>query len=122
MTHQAPDGLDFSGHARGDAACAACATGHPLACRCGGLVHATEGDLRREEPLAVLCCDACGQDGGAMPPFLVDGGHHLPGRAGCPGCQPPGAAACRCGGLIHSSAAGGRRCDGCGTRWEELDI
>mgnify|MGYP000266952768 CR=1 FL=1 len=99
--------------------CPQCVIGYPRACVCGGWVHAG-GDEGDREP--VRACDRCGDDARPAEPFCLAGGSHAPGRADCPACPPGAIAPCRCGGLIHSSQDGDRRCDRCGSRCEDLDV
>jgi hypothetical protein len=54
---------DEAGHHRGDVQCPACSEEYPEPCRCGGLIHATEGETENEEGNVVLTtgCDRCGR-------------------------------------------------------------
>ncbi len=61
-------------HAAGDGDCVSCPAGHPVACGCGGLVHA------RLSAGGLFCrCDRCGGEGvGAAAVATGDGGVAIP--------------------------------------------
>ncbi len=98
--------------------CSACSVGYPVACVCGGWIHA--GETPHGHP--ILVCSRCGTGPVAATPLVLDGESHAPGRPDCPACFDGRPAPCVCGGLIHLAPIGLRRCDRCGPRCEDLDV
>ncbi len=97
--------------------CPQCVIGYPRACVCGGWVHAADDGRGLK-----LACGRCGDEARPAEPLCLGGDSHAPGRDDCPACPPGTIAPCRCGGLIHQSQDGDRRCDRCGSRCEDLDV
>lgn len=102
-------------HPADHALCPECPPGYPVACVCGGWIHA-------DEKRPVIVCGGCGPEAAPAEPFFVSGDAHAPGRPDCPACPPAHPAPCVCRGLIHQSPDGNRRCDRCGFRCEDLDV
>lgn len=104
------------------ACCSVCRIGYPVACVCGGWIHADPNG-------AAVRCDRCDESDPAAP-LVLAGQTHAPGRADCPACGAGHPLPCVCGGLIHGAGDGAghgggdgdRRCDRCGPRYEELDF